>query len=170
MNRLHPEAALSLLCFAACLLMLALVGLTGCKTMSMDIHTPRVCSSPCGATLHAPAGTGCAEYVAAESRAVTALKPVLGDVCGKLKGWRVHVLESEKQLSSSWYFRQSGQGGNTLCTFKAIEVIGSDWGANAYPHELIHAMQCPVERACVAKDKQSVWPLEWRAAEEEARR
>lgn len=117
-------------------------------------HVEAVCVSRCGVLQMQSTGATCEEFQAAEDRALREFVPLHPNgaaLCGAWEGWKVrtHVRSAcGSDSRRNGFVDQWGRcvEGYTSCETRTIVIgLDPDWSFTAYPHELLHATDCPAK-------------------------
>lgn len=116
--------------------------------------------TPCG-VWHDFDGRTAGELAHAEAVMVERIRPHVPYICEHIQGWRVEIHpESDGRTFPAYGNRPPGErwAGTTLCVAGTIVLPNTYFRVNAYAHEMLHLIECPM-----TDRRHEEWSWQWEA-------
>jgi hypothetical protein len=102
-------------------------------------------------------GTAAAELAHQEAFMVNATEPHVPNVCGQVQGWLVSVHpQSDGRTFPDPADPSKRWAGTLLCANATLVVANTKWAINAYRHEWLHLIECPI-----TDNEHANWTWQW---------
>jgi hypothetical protein len=93
-----------------------------------------------------------------EGRMVQEVQPHVDYVCDYVRGWRVEIHPESNGKSFPGYGPTADErwAGAIICPSATLIVANADWADNAYRHEFLHILECPM-----TDNEHARWSWQW---------
>jgi hypothetical protein len=115
--------------------------------------------TPCG-VWHDFEGIEAGELIHAEAVMVQRVEPHVPYICNYIQGWRIEIHpETDGRTFPAMYGDLSKRwAGTVLCGTARMMLPNTKWATNAYAHEFLHLIECPM----TDREHES-WSWQWDA-------
>jgi hypothetical protein len=103
------------------------------------------CKAVCGLRYD---GDDCEGFQKATERVLAVYSEHQADACKRFDDWIIYRIQTDGGSWTDFWGRQVA--GLTFCHTMSVEIGSEEWSNNAFAHEMMHALECPIENTAHA--------------------